>query len=124
MRFSMFCDTSGSDREERSPRSALIEIGQERSAVQVHITIPQYRRADGNRCSLLAPHGNHKNGHETKRRRILASAGRTEAERCLCGHLGPEVVATSHPENTAVRLADWFESADLCACCWFRILKD
>src|SRR5207249_10801318 len=67
-------DASSSDREERSPRSALIEIGQERSAVQVHITIPQYRRADGNRCSLLAPHGNHKNGHRhTERERILAS---------------------------------------------------
>src|SRR5437867_11754748 len=81
-------DTSGSDREERPPRTALIEIGQESSAVQIHIPIPQHRRADGNRYCLLALHRNHQNGHRhTERERILASASRTEAERGFGGHL-------------------------------------
>jgi len=55
-------DTSGSDREERSPRSALIEIGQKSPTVEIHIPIPQYRRAKRDRYWLLSPH---KNRHET-----------------------------------------------------------
>ena len=117
-------DTSGSDREERPPRTALIEIGQESSAVQIHIPIPQHRRADGNRYCLLALHRNHQNGHRhTERERILASASRTEAERGFGGHLGSEVVTTSHSENTTVRLADWFEGANLRAGRWIQNLE-
>src|SRR5207244_4031284 len=38
---------------EWSPRSALIEIGQESSTVQIHVPIPQYRRAECKRYSIL-----------------------------------------------------------------------
>ena len=47
----------------------------------------------------------------------------TEAERGFCGHLGPELVTTSRPENTAVRFADGFESAYLCASDWIQNLE-
>ena len=65
-------------------------------------------------------HRNDKNRYETERGRILASASRTEAERGFGGHLGSEVVTTSHSENTAVRFAGGLESADLCARGWIQ----
>src|SRR2546428_5690131 len=49
-------DTSGSDRKEWAPRSALIQIDQESSTGQIHASIPQYRRAEGKIYSLLASH--------------------------------------------------------------------
>jgi len=67
----------------------------------------------------------HKNGHKghAESERILASSGRTEAERGFCRHLGTELITTSHAEDTAVRLADRFESANLCARGWIQNLE-
>ena len=62
--------------------------------------VPQRSRL--NACD----HGLFTSFQKSHTQRILASTGRTEAERGFCGHLGPELVTTSRPENTAVRYTE------------------
>jgi len=53
----------------------------------------------------------------------LAPSRRTEAERSFNLHLWHKAVTAPQSEDTAVRLADGFESAYLCARGWIQNLE-